>query len=285
MEVNFTSEFVGATVDELGDFVKQNFGAYKKGQGTNFGHDHLACEMFGVIDERSNTDDTILFAVEHLIDPIDEAQIRVQWQRDPTQLDEALARYAYFQATNEDRKLLLQHIGEPADTDVDDMISEEGNEKLKKWYCEVADKTRDTWIELRLKTDRIWWSVRGIMRRGGLDYMLHPGNNFEEDGVMKSLFPWEVTEYDEEAREENRHRIGVAKEELKPDPNWRNAEWNAVGYEKIHGNRSQEEREEEKRDIQLKKLGITSHDSEGQASEQPHAAATVSPSSPTTTTT
>ncbi|KAF2251554.1 hypothetical protein BU26DRAFT_518187 [Trematosphaeria pertusa] len=191
VDADFKSDFIGATVEDLGRFVKENFGEGKMGQGSAPGTDYIACEVFGVIDERTKEDDTILFAVDDLVSPIDEAKVRVEWRRDPTKLDEAIARYSTFEATNDDLELLLGHIGEPVVKGPDGLVDEEGKEKLRHWECEEEAKTKDVWVELRLRTDRVWWSVGGILYRGGMDYMIDPGDEFDENGVMKSVLPWE----------------------------------------------------------------------------------------------
>ncbi|KAF2181540.1 hypothetical protein K469DRAFT_588888, partial [Zopfia rhizophila CBS 207.26] len=190
----FKSDFIGATVDELGGFVKANFGEGGLGQDLSDSSDYIAGEVFGILDARTAKDDTLVFVVDDLVDAVDEAKIRVAWGNG-TRRDDALIRYSDFEATNEDLTILVRDIHESAEhsltsssqpTDSKTEVSAEDVERLKKWYNNIKATRKDTWIELRLKADCAFWSIGGILYRGGLDYMLNPGDDFDKNGVMKA---------------------------------------------------------------------------------------------------
>jgi hypothetical protein len=77
----FHSGFIDASVETLQEFVTSRCG--EKGLGSESGiyMDWLAEDAFGVIDARTAEDNTILFGVKEMVDAIQEAEVRVAWDK------------------------------------------------------------------------------------------------------------------------------------------------------------------------------------------------------------
>jgi hypothetical protein len=217
----FNNDFIGATVEELGVFVQQNFGRDgQMGVDPEEGRsNHIANEVFGVLDARTIEDQSILFVSHDSLSLADKAHINIKWGI-ATRLDEALSRYApmysthHGDATEEDVSLLVQKMDDlaqnPAPTSLtthelrararthDPTVSSvfvqpmseassKDKERLKSWFEEVAEKGKDVWIGLRINSKWPMWDVGGIMYRGGADYLQWPDgeDGFDENGVMQ----------------------------------------------------------------------------------------------------
>lgn len=177
---------------------------------------NLADNIFGVLDDRTALDESILCVTDCLISPEEEAIARVIGGR-ATREDEALVRYSDFndmtdEATSEDISLLYQAIddatreapvapilshdltidpnnieaiGEAPESEVE--VTDDVKEQVEKWYREVAGESKDVWIGLRLPSDYSAWCLGGIYQRGALEFLLDPDENeFNERGVLKT---------------------------------------------------------------------------------------------------
>jgi hypothetical protein len=186
---DFKSDSISITVKELSRFVKENFGESDNVLGPGKGYNYIASEIFGIIDQPVDVDDTILFVVDDLVNPINKTPIRLNWRRNLTRLEEAVAWYTMANSTDENLELLLEHIRKLASTQSDRKVSVEDKQRLISCEKEEIEKMKHIWAELRLKTDSVFWSIGGVLYRGGLDYMLYLGDEFDKNGVMKSVFP------------------------------------------------------------------------------------------------
>jgi len=85
VEKTFQSEFLDASLQVLRDFVTSRCG--EDGLGHDEGGvymDWLADDAFGVIDGRTAEDNTILFVVQEAVDAVQEAEVRVAWDKGST---------------------------------------------------------------------------------------------------------------------------------------------------------------------------------------------------------
>lgn len=78
---SFQSEFLDASIQVLQDFVASRCGENGLGHDSNIYMDWLADDAFGVIDARTAEDNTILFCVREMVDVVQEAEVRVAWDK------------------------------------------------------------------------------------------------------------------------------------------------------------------------------------------------------------
>ena len=82
VEKTFQSGFLGASVQVLQDFVTSRCGENGLGHGEGGIYmDWLADDAFGVIDARTAEDHTIVFCVREIVDVVQEAEVRVAWDK------------------------------------------------------------------------------------------------------------------------------------------------------------------------------------------------------------
>lgn len=77
----FRSGFLGASVKVLQDFLSKRCGENGLGHDNNVYMDWLADDAFGVIDARTAQDNTILFCARESVDAIQEAEVRLAWNK------------------------------------------------------------------------------------------------------------------------------------------------------------------------------------------------------------
>lgn len=211
--IPFQSDFVGASISELAEFVQETFG--ESGDPDEEAGD-IADNIFGVLDDRTALDESILCLTDCSISPEEEAIARVIGGR-ATRQDEALVRYSDFndmfdEATAEDITILHQSIDDPVHTapvapilshelqtnanNIDSVVqappsetvvTDEIKEQVERWYKEVAGESKDVWIGLRLPSEYSAWCLGGVYQRGALEFLLDPDENeFNERGVLKT---------------------------------------------------------------------------------------------------
>lgn len=220
----FQSDFINYTVEELGNFVKQNLGDREDAMGCSEGSrgDYITTAVFGVLDSRTASNDTLLFVVDDLVSPEDEAMIRHVW-RNGTRWDEALLRYSNMyhydsDPTDEDISILAKNMDDallnssmpilshdlgvpnqaamfelPEVSSLQSPIvppSDEDRERVKQWYEDVASKSRDMWVGIRLPADFAFFNMGGIYLRGGMDYLAYPDDEFDESGALYCTPPY-----------------------------------------------------------------------------------------------
>ncbi|KAF2180441.1 hypothetical protein K469DRAFT_592578 [Zopfia rhizophila CBS 207.26] len=69
----FKRDFIGATVDELDEFVKANFGEGGWGHSSHQSCDYIASEVFSILDARTAEDETLVFVINDLVDTVNKA--------------------------------------------------------------------------------------------------------------------------------------------------------------------------------------------------------------------
>lgn len=77
----FRSGFLSASVEALQDFVSKRCGENGLGHTSDVYMDWLADDAFGVIDARTAQDNTILFCARETVDAIQEAEVRLAWNK------------------------------------------------------------------------------------------------------------------------------------------------------------------------------------------------------------
>jgi hypothetical protein len=87
----FRSEFIGATIEELGNFVETTFGCTGRGNQGPRGN-YIQKDKFGVLDARTMEGNTLDLVVKEPLTPIESAELRVTWGGS-TRHDEAMVRY------------------------------------------------------------------------------------------------------------------------------------------------------------------------------------------------
>jgi len=85
VEKTFQSGFLDASIRVLQDFVTSRCGENGLGRGEGGVYmDWLADDAFGVIDGRTAEDNTVLFCVREIVDAVQEAEVRVAWDKGST---------------------------------------------------------------------------------------------------------------------------------------------------------------------------------------------------------
>jgi hypothetical protein len=177
----FRSEFVGATLEQLGTFVETTFGQTGRGsQGANY----IWKDRFGVLDARTMEDNTLEFAVKESLMPIESAELRVAWGG-ATRHDEAMVRYDKRKATQEDLAILIQEMNELPGPSSDQqplhLETEVSEEDIKKFATlfhrqnrggNLWETSRDEWVRMRLNVAIAGQCAVGI-NSGGASYYLN----------------------------------------------------------------------------------------------------------------
>ncbi|CAD0085106.1 unnamed protein product [Aureobasidium vineae] len=175
----WTPLFVTADVPvEVKSFVDQRLGECGLGQGDN-PLDHLSGDTFGIIDERTARDDTVLFLVQDLVNDVQEAKIRVAWDR-ATDYDEALTRCSWDEGTDEDIALLSKMI---ATIDLTNDVAQT-KDKIAEYLDQLREDTEVLkWFEFRLDAGYSILGNGGLYLMGAVETLLQR-DEFDEDGVM-----------------------------------------------------------------------------------------------------
>jgi hypothetical protein len=77
----FQSGFVDASTETLRQFVSSRCGENGLGHDGKIYMDWLADDAFGVVNARTAEDDTVLFCVRETVDAIQEAEVRLAWDK------------------------------------------------------------------------------------------------------------------------------------------------------------------------------------------------------------
>jgi hypothetical protein len=77
----FQNGFLDASIEVVQDFLSSKCGENGLGHGSEVYMDWLADDAFGVIDAQTAEDNTILFGVKEMVDAIQEAEVRVAWDK------------------------------------------------------------------------------------------------------------------------------------------------------------------------------------------------------------
>jgi hypothetical protein len=77
----FQNGFLDASIEVVQDFLSSKCGENGLGHDSEVYMDWLADDAFGVIDAQTAEDNTILFGVKEMVDAIQEAEVRVAWDK------------------------------------------------------------------------------------------------------------------------------------------------------------------------------------------------------------
>ncbi|KAK6003730.1 hypothetical protein QM012_009501 [Aureobasidium pullulans] len=179
VSLDFHSGFLVYTLDSIKEFVDIKLGQDGLGQGEH-SHDNLSNDRFGIIDERTAKDNTILYMVEDYIDSFQEAEIRVAWNN-ATEHDKALVRCFLSEDTEADILFLA--------SSTDDIDHTTGIEEIKDKVYEYLEELRDEegvtrWFEIRLDAGYTVMAHGGIWLLGAPD-TISGRLDFGDDGVMR----------------------------------------------------------------------------------------------------
>ncbi|KAG9946808.1 hypothetical protein KCU85_g6190, partial [Aureobasidium melanogenum] len=179
VSLDFHSGFLNHSLDEIKEFVDTRLGQDGLGQGED-SYDNLSDDRFGIIDERTADDNTILFLVYDIVDSLQEAEIRVAWNN-ATERDKALVRCFWSEDTESDIRFLANTI--------EGLDSTMGIEEMSdKVYSHMDSLRREEgimrWFEIRLDAGYTVLGKSGIWLIGAADTLIDR-TEFDEDGVMR----------------------------------------------------------------------------------------------------
>jgi len=178
--VDFEKGFLGWSAEQLQDLVQAKFSPDGLGHESSGHTDCLADDAFAIVDQRTAKDNTVAFFAQELVDPVNEAEVRVAWRKS-TERDEALVRFANGDELKEDVRYLVEDVrGESAS----DLNIEEARERLQDWFEQEKEDSKVIWFEFRLSLDSAIQNIHGIFQRGAFDSLLNREEDFDEDGVM-----------------------------------------------------------------------------------------------------
>lgn len=181
VSLDFHSGFLNHTLDQIKEFVEVELGEGGLGQGEDL-NDSLSSDTFGIIDERTADNNTILYLVFDYVDSFQEAEMRVAWDN-ATEHDKALMRCFWSEHTESDIRLLANTI----DGINDAMSIEEMSDRVYN-YMESL-RTEDgvfRWFEIRLDAEYTVMAHGGIWLTGAPN-TISGRLDFDDDGVMRSL--------------------------------------------------------------------------------------------------
>ncbi|KAF2490068.1 hypothetical protein BU16DRAFT_544402 [Lophium mytilinum] len=171
------SGFIGATIEELSNFVETTFGDDGRGH-------YIQNDRFGVLDARTREDNTLEFVVKEGLSPLDLAQLRII-DGNYTRHDEAMVRYSERKATQEDLAVLVHQIRDipqhssdqqPLETEV----SEEDITTFRKLFIKqnvgsnMWETLNDEWVRVRLDVATAGQNTAGIYQIGPLAFLQLP---------------------------------------------------------------------------------------------------------------
>ncbi|KAF7549265.1 hypothetical protein G7Z17_g6493 [Cylindrodendrum hubeiense] len=178
----FGSDFIGATPEELQEFIQSRFGEDGVGKGSASYLDYLSDNAFAIIDERTARDKTVQFWVRELVDGIQESAIRVAWNRG-SEIDEALARFIMDEESDED--LIAPARNAASDGQIVDDDDKEGlKQQVEDWMTREEENSENKWFEFKLDLTTAVQCTYGIYQRGVVD-LLTEREEFDENGVYR----------------------------------------------------------------------------------------------------
>ncbi|KAH6892532.1 hypothetical protein B0T10DRAFT_547264 [Thelonectria olida] len=176
----FESGFIGATPEELQEFVQRRFGENGVGKGSANYMDFLNDNAFAIIDGRTALDKTIQYWVPELVDGIQESAIRVAWNKG-SELDETLSRFVMDEESHEDLIALARNAA-PDGQNVDENDKERLKQQIEDWMTQEEEKPDSKWFEFTLSLETAVQCTYGIWHRGVVD-LLTERDDFDENGV------------------------------------------------------------------------------------------------------
>ncbi|KAG9760353.1 hypothetical protein KCU73_g2932, partial [Aureobasidium melanogenum] len=186
----FQNGFLDATVEVLQDYVSRRCGEDGLGHDDDVYMDWLADDAFGVIDARIAQDNTILFCVRENVDAIQEAEIRLAWNKG-TRSDEILSKFIKDAGDIDDQDImfLVENLAIDKDyameTNVADIGLDEAKQKINDWIDLEQQEGRPRWFEIRMVVENAMKNSYGISNIGPAAVLTEMKDDFDEDGVMR----------------------------------------------------------------------------------------------------
>ncbi|KAG9557021.1 hypothetical protein KCU71_g11127, partial [Aureobasidium melanogenum] len=186
----FQNGFLDATVEVLQDYVSRRCGEDGLGHDDDVYMDWLADDAFGVIDARIAQDNTILFCVRENVDAIQEAEIRLAWNKG-TRSDEILSKFIKDAGDIDDQDIMFLVESLAIDKDdsgeasAADLEIGEAKQKINDWIDLEQQRGKPRWFEIRMIVENAMKNSYGISNIGPAAVLTEMKDEFDEDGVMR----------------------------------------------------------------------------------------------------
>ncbi|CAD0092876.1 unnamed protein product, partial [Aureobasidium mustum] len=137
----FHSGFLDCNIQALQDFVSNRCGENGLGHDNNVYMDWLADDAFGVIDARTAQHNTILFCARENVDAIQEAEVRLAWNKGSFSSDELLLRFIKNARDMDDREtmFLVENLANNKDGATETNVSGIGLDGAKQMISDWID--------------------------------------------------------------------------------------------------------------------------------------------------
>ncbi|KEQ63069.1 uncharacterized protein M437DRAFT_47574 [Aureobasidium melanogenum CBS 110374] len=186
----FQSGFLNSDIQRLQDYILTGCGENGLGHDNNVYMDWLADDAFGVIDARTAQDNTILFCVREDVDAIQEAEVRLAWNKG-TRSDELLTRYIEDSGDIDDQDImfLVENLAidkdDSEEASVADLRLDEAKQKIDDWIELEQRGGRPRWFEIRMVVENAMKNSYGISNIGPAAVLTEMKDEFDENGVMR----------------------------------------------------------------------------------------------------
>ncbi|KAG9536687.1 hypothetical protein KCU71_g21455, partial [Aureobasidium melanogenum] len=186
----FQNGFLDASVVVLQDFVIKRCGENGLGHDNEVHMDWLADDAFGVIDARTAQDNTILFCVREDVDAVQEAEVRLAWNKG-MRSDELLSRYIEDAGDIDDQDImfLVESLAIDKDDATEASVADLGlykaKQKINDWIDLEQQGGRPRWFEIRMVVENAMRNSYGISNIGPAAVLTEMKDEFDEDGVMR----------------------------------------------------------------------------------------------------
>lgn len=172
--------------------------------------DWLANDTFGVIDARTAEDETIFFCIRELVDAIQEAEVRLAWdkglsfiqylilklfckliKRTGTRSDELLSQYIENAAGMDDQDImfLVENMAidknDSAEMSESDFTVDQARQTLDDWIDAEEQGGRPKWFEIRMVVQNAMKYSCGIWNVGPAAVLTEMKEQFDDEGVMR----------------------------------------------------------------------------------------------------
>ncbi|KAH0263751.1 hypothetical protein KCU91_g12513, partial [Aureobasidium melanogenum] len=151
--------------------------------------DWLADDAFGVIDARTAQDNTLLFCVREDVDAVQEAEVRLAWNKG-TRSDELLTRYIedFGDIDDQDIMFLVENLTidkDDTEASVADLGLDEAKQKIDDWIELEQRGGRPRWFEIRMVVENAMKNSYGISNIGPAAVLTEMKDEFDKNGVMR----------------------------------------------------------------------------------------------------
>ncbi|KAG9895986.1 hypothetical protein KCU98_g14957, partial [Aureobasidium melanogenum] len=186
----FQSGFLNSDIQSLQDYVSTRCGENGLGHDNDVYMDWLADDAFGVIDARTAQDNTILFCVREDVDAVQEAEVRLAWNKG-TRSYELLSKFIEDAGDMIDQDIMFLVESLAIDKDdlgeasVADLEIGEAKQKINDWIDVEQQGGRPRWFEIRTIVENAMKNSYGISNIGPAAVLTEMKDEFDEDGVMR----------------------------------------------------------------------------------------------------